>query len=165
MDNPLICDKCGGPKMTSIIAGDVNHPASGTWCPKCDVVHNFNGDINEARVVIAELTSQLEASKKDRYRLFGIVLETMIALQLPIPESSEDMVPSAARVTVKHYDKLRKIALAARRFIDSLPSDIDSDPWVEFLPSQMKTALKLRDIVGKEMPGPLSDHLRPGEEE
>lgn len=53
------CPKCGGLLSCTIIMGDPSHPASGTHCPRCDVVYNFEGTLDEARAVIAELQRQV----------------------------------------------------------------------------------------------------------
>ena len=53
------CPKCGGQRACNLVMGDVHNSASGTFCPKCDVKYDFNGTLDEARVVIAELWRQV----------------------------------------------------------------------------------------------------------
>jgi len=124
----------------------------------------FEGDLAEAVAIIVELKAWYEMLKKDRDTLAGILVETMVALQLPIPETPDNMLPMGAKATFKELEDYRKISLAARRFVDSLPDDTSAYPWSEFMPDQMKAAEKLFEIVRSTMTYPLSDYLRPGEE-
>ena len=105
------------------------------------------------------VTLDPETVLKDRDRLMGLLIQTMIALQLPIPETPDDWVPSAARVLWKRYERYRKIALASRRLIDAMPCGDTADYIVK-----LSELPKLRDLVREAMPGPISNYTRQGDD-
>ena len=75
---PGWCRKCGNRLACNIAMGDANHPNSGTYCPKCDVQHTFDGTLSDAQQLIPCLWADNEALREREATLSREVAELQI---------------------------------------------------------------------------------------